>query len=91
MGYRCHFFAYHYAHASLEHITKVFSWHKQMHALMGTSPIVDMSAITNSASDIDLTALMPPNSTSKKGITKRTTKGVGHIQFVMSCYLQMYC
>ena len=86
MGYGCHFFAYHYTHESLEHITKVFLWYKQMDALMGTSPIVNTSAIANSTSEIDLTALMPSNGTSKKEITKRTNKGVGHVQFIMCCY-----
>ena len=57
-----------------------------MHALMGNSPIVDKSAIANDTSEIDLTALMPSNGTSKKEITKRTNKGVGHVQFVMCCY-----
>jgi hypothetical protein len=34
-----------------------FPWYKRMHALMGTSPIVDRSAIANSATALDLSAL----------------------------------
>ena len=86
MGYGCRFFAYHYTDESLEHIMKVFLWYKQMHASMGTSPIVDTSAIANYTSEIDLTALMPSNVTLKKEIAKRTNKGVGHVQFVMCRY-----
>ena len=57
-----------------------------MHALMGNSPIVDKSAIANDTSEIDLTALMPSNGTSKKEIVKRTNKRVGHVRFVMCHY-----
>jgi hypothetical protein len=37
-----------------------------MHALMGTSPIIDTSAIAHSMTDIDLTVLQPSNNASQK-------------------------
>lgn len=34
-----------------------FPWYKRMHALMGTSPIVDRSAVAHSRTAIDLSIL----------------------------------
>jgi hypothetical protein len=40
-----------------EKIQAKFPWYKDMHALMGTSPVVDKSAIANSATMLDTTVL----------------------------------
>lgn len=60
-GVRCYL---HYAFVSAsdiilvaEQIQKKFPWYKRMHTLMGTSPIVDRSAIAHSQTRINLDVL----------------------------------
>ena len=46
-----------YAYRNLEKIQSKFPWYKQMHALMGTSPVVDRSVIAHSATPLDTSML----------------------------------
>lgn len=46
-----------YAYQNLKKIQSKFPWYKQMHALMGMSSVVDRSAITHSATLVDISML----------------------------------
>jgi len=70
----------------LEQINKVFPWYKRLHALMGTSPIVDTSAIANSTTDIDLTVLQSANGASTKAKATKSKNYVRDIIFTVNNY-----
>ena len=46
-----------YTSRNLEKIQSKFPWYKQMHALMGTSPVINRSAIAHSATPLDTSML----------------------------------
>ena len=46
-----------YTSRNLEKIQSKFPWYKQMHALMGTSPVIDRSAIAHSETPLDTSML----------------------------------
>ncbi|KAJ6609748.1 hypothetical protein B0H10DRAFT_2225653 [Mycena sp. CBHHK59/15] len=52
-------------------IKKKFPWYKRMHALMGSSPVVDRSALSHSQTSVDLSVLDKKNGKAKK--SKRRT------------------
>jgi hypothetical protein len=64
----------------LEQINKGFLWYKHLHTLMGTSPIVDTSGITNSTTDIDLTVLQLENRVLTKA---KATKSKNHVRDII--------
>jgi hypothetical protein len=45
-------------HLRTDAIVKVFPWYMQMHKLMGTSPVIDRSAMANSNTPLNLAAIM---------------------------------
>ena len=58
-GRYCSIFVYpfRYLISVTDLIQKKFPWYKRMHALMGTNPIVDRSAIAHSRTTINLSSL----------------------------------
>lgn len=60
-------------------VQEQFPWYKRMHALMGTSPIVDRSAIANSTSDIDLTVLQRPGDGAEARTVKKARSKVNYL------------
>lgn len=67
-----------------------FPWYKRMHALMGTSPIVDQSAIANSTTDIDLTVLYRSDAGSTEAReAKKSQSMVGRLFFVTKYVIYM--